>query len=159
MCIIRNSNNTAQNRQLPHGKYKELPSVELSCSVRNWDVYVRKQQKSSERKRAVSHTWTVFKSKDDDLEGDMAVSKRHSLHCRYWPYLPAIWRLWVTACFWYPIVEQSCHRMQWQSKDDHFPCYQYNNVELQLNELLGFPIQGVYHTALVPCRIPWKSNQ
>ena len=83
MCIIRNSNNTAQNRQLPDRKYKVLPSVELSCSVRNWDVYIRKQQKSSARKRAVSHTCTVFKSKDDDLEGDMAVSKRHSLHCRY----------------------------------------------------------------------------
>ena len=83
MCIIRNSNNTAQNRQLPDRKYKELPSVELNCSVRNWDVYVRKQQKSSERKRAVSQIWTVFKSEDDDLEEDIAVSKRHSLHCRY----------------------------------------------------------------------------
>ena len=83
MCIIRNSNNTAQNRQLPHRKYKELPSVELSCSVSNWDVYVRKQQKSSERKRAVSQIWTVFKSEDDDLEEDIAVSKRHFLHYCY----------------------------------------------------------------------------
>ena len=90
MCIIRNSNNTAQNRQLPHGKYKELPSVELSCSVRNWDVYVRKQQKSSASKRAVSLISTVFKSEDADLQGDIAVSKRHFLRFRCQPYLPAI---------------------------------------------------------------------